>query len=292
LAASNDSEIAMSNPRPSAADKRRTFRSLHESGCIVIPNPWNVGSARYLQSLGFKALASTSAGFAHSVGYADGELPRDMVLGHLRELAAAVDVPLNADFENGYDDDPDEVAENVRLCIDTGVAGLSIEDATSDPNIPLYDFDLALARVKAARAAIDKAGGDVVFTARTEGFIRGRPDLDETIRRLKAFADAGADCLYSPGIRTREQIEATVKAVAPKPINFLNSGAFGFTVNDLAAMGVRRISVGGTLSRVAMHAFIQSARAIATEGKFDSFAGVVSNPELNAFFSADRKTRA
>jgi 2-methylisocitrate lyase-like PEP mutase family enzyme len=282
----------MSNPRPSVADKRRTFRTLHESGCFVIPNPWNVGSARYLQGLGFKALASTSAGFAHSVGYADSEVPRDMMLDHLRELAAATDVPLNADFENGYADDPDEVAENVCLCIDTGVGGLSIEDATSNPNIPLYDFDLALKRVKAARAAIDKAGGAVVFTARTEGFIRGRPDLDETIRRLRAFADAGADCLYSPGIRTREQIEATVKAVAPKPVNFLNSGAFGFTVNDIAAMGVRRISVGGTLSRVAMHAFIQSARAIATEGKFDSFAGVVSNPELNAFFSADRKTRA
>lgn len=282
----------MSHPRPSAADKRRTFRRLHESGCFVIPNPWNVGSARYLQSLGFKALASTSAGFAHSAGYADGEVPRDVMLGHLRELAAATDVPLNADFENGYADDPDEVAENVRLCIETGVAGLSIEDATSDPNVPLYDFDLALRRVKAARAAIDKAGGDVVFTARSEGFIRGRPDLDETIRRLKAFADAGADCLYSPGIRTREQIEATVKAVAPKPINFLNSGAFGFTVNDLAAMGVRRISVGGTLSRVAMHAFIQSARAIAAEGRFDSFAGVISNPELNAFFSEDRKARA
>ncbi len=166
---------------------------------------------------------------------------------------------------------PDEVAENVRLCVATGVAGISIEDFTDDDTNPLYDFDLAVKRVRAARDAIDKAGGDVVFTARTEGFIRNRPDLDETIRRLKAFADAGADCLYSPGIKTREQITATIKAVAPKPINFLNSGAFGYTVNDLAALGVRRISVGGTLARVAMHAFIQSARQIAQDGKFDSF---------------------
>ncbi len=269
------------------SDKRRTFRALHQSGCFVIPNPWNVGSARYLQGLGFKALATTSSGYAHSQGFADGEQSCDEVLAHFREIAAATDVPVNADFEDGFADDPDKVAANVKRCIDTGVAGLSIEDSTGDPDQPLYDFDLALARVKAARAAIDKAGGDVVFTARTEGFIRGRPDLAETIRRLKAFADAGADCLYSPGIKTREQIEATIKAVAPKPINFLNSGAFGFTVQDLAAMGVRRISVGGTLARVAMNAFIKSAREIATEGKFDSFAGVLSNAELNKFFHDD-----
>jgi 2-methylisocitrate lyase-like PEP mutase family enzyme len=281
----------MAAARPSTADKRRTFRKLHDSGCFVIPNPWNVGTARYLQGLGFKALATTSAGHAHSQGYADGAQSIDEVLAHYRELAAATDVPLNADFENGFADDPDGVAANVTRCIATGVAGLSIEDSPSTTAFPLYDFDLALARVKAARAAIDKAGGDVVFTARTEGFIRGRPDLDETIRRLKAFADAGADCLYSPGIRTREQIEATVKAVGGKPVNFLNFTALGFTVNDLAGMGVRRISVGGTLSRVAMDAFIKSARAIATEGKFDSFAGVISNPELNKFFSEDRESR-
>ena len=200
-------------------------------------------------------------------------------------------MPVNADFEGGYADEPDEVAENVRLCVETGVAGLSIEDFTGDQANPLYDFDLAVKRVKAARDAIDKAGGDVVFTARTEGFIRDRPDLDETIRRLKAFADAGADCLYSPGIKTREQIEATVKAVAPKPINFLNSGAFGFTVKDLAALGVRRISVGGTLARVAMHAFIKSARQISQDGKFDGFAGVVTNAELNKFFHDDLPRR-
>mgnify|MGYP001556880585 FL=1 len=274
-----------------AADKRHTFRTLHQSGCFVIPNPWNVGTARYLQGLGFKALATTSSGFAHSQGYADGAQTCDQVLAHFAEIAAATDVPVNADFENGYADDIGRMAENVTRCIETGVAGLSIEDFTGDDANPLYDFDTALARVKAARAAIDKAGGDVVFTARTEGFIRGRPDLDETIRRLKAFADAGADCLYSPGIKTREQIEATVKAVAPKAINFLNSSAFGFTVKDLADMGVRRISVGGTLARVAMHAFIKAAKEIAKDSKFDSFGGVVSNAELNKFFNNDRANR-
>ncbi len=277
---------------PSPVDKRRTFRALHQIGCFVIPNPWNVGTARYLQGLGFKALATTSSGYAHSQGLSDGEVTRDMMLAHFREIAQAADVPVNADFEGGFAHDPAGVGENVRLCVETGVAGLSIEDSTGDPNQPLYDFDLALARVKAARAAIDRAGGDVVFTARTEGFIRGRPDLAETIRRLKAFADAGADCLYSPGIKTREQIEATVQAVAPKPVNFLNSGAFGITVNEIAAMGVRRISVGGTLARVAMDAFIKSAREIAKDGKFDRFAGVISNPELNKFFSDDRAKRS
>jgi 2-methylisocitrate lyase-like PEP mutase family enzyme len=276
---------------PSVAEKRATFRKLHEAGCFVIPNPWNVGSARYLQHLGFKALATTSSGFAHAQGYADGAVPREMVLAHLREIAQAADVPLNADFEGGYADRPEGVAESVRLCVETGVAGLSIEDSTDDDSNPLYDFDLALARVRAARSAIDKAGGDVIFTARTEGFIRGRPDLDETIRRLKAFADAGADCLYSPGIRTREQIVAVVRAVAPKPVNLLVSAALGFTVADVAAMGVRRISVGGTLARVAFNALMRSARELAEQGRFDSFAGVVANAELNALFREDRKKR-
>jgi 2-methylisocitrate lyase-like PEP mutase family enzyme len=275
----------------STTEKCRAFRALHQSGCFVIPNPWNVGSARYLQGLGFKALATTSSGYAHSQGYSDGEVTRDMMLAHCRELANAADVPVNADFENGFADDPEEVAANVRLCVDTGVAGLSIEDSTGDDANPLYDFDLAVKRVRLTRDAIDKAGGAVVFTARTEGFIRNRPDLDETIRRLKAFADAGADCLYSPGIKTREQIVATIKAVAPKPINFLNSAPFGYTVDDLAALGVRRISVGGTLARVAMHAFVQSARQIAQEGKFDSFSGVMSNAELNKFFHDDLSRR-
>ena len=273
------------------SEKRRAFRALHQSGCFVIPNPWNVGSARYLQGLGFKALATTSAGFAHAQGYSDGDVTRDMMLAHFREISQATDVPVNADFEGGYADDPDEVAENVRLCVATGVAGISIEDYTEDDANPLYDFDLAVKRVRAARDAIDKTGGEVVFTARTEGFIRNRPDLHETIRRLKAFTDAGADCLYSPGIKTREHITATVKAVAPKPINFLNSGAFGYTVDDLAALGVRRISVGGTLARTAMHAFIQAARQIAQEGKFEAFAGVISNAELNKFFHDDLPRR-
>ena len=281
----------MPSSRPSTADKRRTFRKLHESGCFVIPNPWNVGSARYLQGLGFKALASTSSGFAHAQGFADGVVPRDMMLVHFREIAEATDVPLNADFEGGFADDPESVAKNVRLCVETGVSGLSIEDSTPDPAVPLYEFDLALARVRAARAAIDKADGDVVFTARSEGFIRGRPDIEETIRRIKAFVAAGADCIYTPGIKTREHIEATVKAAAPKPVNFLNSGSFGFTVSDLAGMGVRRVSVGGSLARVAMHAFIKTARQIANEGKFDSFDGVLPNAELNKFFSEDLKKR-
>ena len=261
----------------SPAEKRRTFRALHQSGCFVIPNPWSVGTARYLQGLGFKALATTSSGHAHAQGYADGEQPRDAVLAHCREIAEAADVPVNADFENGYAEDLGRMAENVTRCIATGIAGLSIEDATGDPSHPLYDFDVALARVKTARAAIDKAGGDVVFTARIEGFIRGRADLAETIRRLKAFADAGADCLYPPGIKTREQIETVVKAVAPLPVNLLMSTAGGLTVKDIADMGVRRISVGGTLARVAMHAFLKSAREIAEQGKFDSFAGVMPN---------------
>jgi 2-methylisocitrate lyase-like PEP mutase family enzyme len=279
----------MSSPRPTIADKRKTFRQLHEAGCFVIPNPWNIGSARYLQGLGFKALATTSSGHAHSQGYPDGAQSRDDVLAHFRELAEATDVPLNADFENGFADDPDGVAENVTRCIATGVAGLSIEDSPHSGTTPLYDFTSSVARVKAARAAIDRAGGDVVFTARAENFIRGVPDIDNAIRRLKAYAAAGADCLYAPGIKTREQIEAVVRAVAPKPVNFLNGGAFGFTVNDLAALGVRRISVGGSLARVAMHAFIHTATEIAKDGKFEGFTGLISNPELNKFFNEDRK---
>jgi 2-methylisocitrate lyase-like PEP mutase family enzyme len=282
----------MTNARPSVADKRQAFRKLHESGCFVIPNPWDVGSARYLQGLGFKALATTSSGHAFSRGFPDGGQTRDAVLAHYRELAAATDVPLNADFENGFADDPDGVAANVTLCIAAGVAGLSVEDAPKSANTPLYDFDLSVERVKAARAAIDRAGGSVVFTARAENFIRGVNDLDDAIRRLKAYRNAGADCLYAPGIKTREQIAAVVQAVAPQPVNFLNGGAFGFTVSDLAAMGVRRISVGGSLARVAMHAFIRTATEIAREGRFDGFAGLVSNAELNKFFSEDRKKLA
>jgi 2-methylisocitrate lyase-like PEP mutase family enzyme len=279
----------MTVSRPSVADKRRTFRKLHESGCFVIPNPWDVGSARYLQGLGFKALATTSAGFAFSKGFPDGQFSRDLALAHCRELAEATDVPLNVDYEGGYADDPDGVAESVRLCVETGIAGLSIEDSTGDPNKPLYDFDLALARVKAARGAIDKAGGDVVFTARTEGFIRGRPDLDETLRRLKAFAAAGADCLYAPGIKTREEIAAVV--AIGKPVNFLTVTT-NYSVSDLAAVGVRRISTGGSLARTAWTGFIRTAREIAEQGTFKGFDGTVSNAELNAFFRRDRKAQS
>jgi 2-methylisocitrate lyase-like PEP mutase family enzyme len=278
----------MDNLRPSVADKRQTFRKLHEAGCFVIPNPWNVGSARYLQGLGFKALATTSSGHAHAQGHPDGAQNRNDVLAHFRELVEATDIPVNGDFENGFADDPSGVAENVTRCIATGVAGLSIEDSPKSAT-PLYDLDLAVARVKAARAAVDSAGGDVVFTARAENFIRGVPDLDDAIRRLKAYKAAGADCLYAPGITTREQIEAVVKAVTPTPVNFLNGGALGFTVNDIAAMGVRRISVGGSLARVAMDAFVRTATAIAKEGRFDGFAGLISNAELNRFFREDRK---
>jgi 2-methylisocitrate lyase-like PEP mutase family enzyme len=280
----------MSSVRPTTADKRKIFRKLHESGCFVIPNPWNVGTARYLQGLGFKALATTSAGVAHAQGYPDGGLSRDAALAHYRELADAADVPLNADFENGFADDPDGVAENVTRAIATGIAGLSIEDSPNDGSTPLYDFEASVARVKAARRAIDRAGGDVVFTARAENFIRGVPDLDDTIKRLKAYKDAGADCLYAPGIKTREQIEKVVQAAAPKPVNFLASGAFGLTVADLAALGVRRISVGGSLARAAMAAFIRTASEIAKDGTFDGFAGLITNAELNEFFANDRKT--
>ena len=281
----------MSNSRPTTAEKRQAFRKLHEAACFVIPNPWNVGTARYLQGLGFKALATTSAGHAHSLGFPDGGQSVDAVLAHYRELAEATDVPLNADFENGFADDPDGVAVNVTRCIATGVAGLSVEDSPKDAR-PLYELDAAVARVKAARAAVDRAGGEVVFTARAENFIRGVPDLDDVIRRLKAYAAAGADCLYAPGIRTREQIEAVVKAVAPKPVNFLAGWAMEFKVNDIAAMGVRRISVGGSLARAAMHAFVKTATEIANAGKFDGFDGLISNAELNKFFSEDRKSLA
>ena len=276
---------------PSPVDKRKAYRKLHESGCFVIPNPWDIGSARYLQHLGFKALASTSAGYAFAQGLPDNAVGLEMMLEHLRELCAATDVPVNADFEGGYAHEPDKVAENVRLCIETGVAGLSIEDSTGGKAKPLYDLDAAVARIRAARSAIDKAGGDVVFTGRAECFLVGRPDLDETIARLKAYAAAGADCLYAPGIRTREQIDAVVKAVAPKPVNLLMPANLGLTVADAAALGVRRISVGGTLARVAWGAVIKSAKQIMDEGRFDSFADAAPHPDLNAFFRDDMAKR-
>lgn len=276
---------------PSTADKRRAFRKLHESGCFVIPNPWDVGSARFLQHLGFKALASTSLGYAFAAGYADGEVPRDVMLKHLTELAAACDVPLNADFEGGYADAPEDVAESVALCVKTGVSGLSIKDSTGDKANPLYPFDLAVARIKAARAAIDKSGEDVMLTARTEGFIRGRPDIDETLRRLKAFAEAGADCLYAPGIRTRDEVATVVKAVSPKPVNVLIGWPSDLTVSGIAALGARRISVGGALARCAWGGFVRAARQLADGGCFGGFADAAPAADLNAFFREDRAKR-
>jgi 2-methylisocitrate lyase-like PEP mutase family enzyme len=277
---------------PTTAEKRSRYRRLHESGCFVLPNPWDVGSARYLQRLGFEALASTSAGFAFTQGRPDGAVSRDATLTHLGELAAATDVPLNADFENGYAHEPEGVAENVRLCVATGVAGLSIEDSTGERATPLYDLHLAVARIRAARATLDRVAGDVVLTARAECFLVGVTDLEEVIRRLGAYAAAGADCLYAPGLRTREQIAAVVKAVAPKPVNVLVGGPIGLTVADLAALGVRRISTGGALARAAWGGFLSAAKPLAQQGRFDALAAAAPHPELNGFFRQDLAKRS
>jgi 2-methylisocitrate lyase-like PEP mutase family enzyme len=277
--------------RPSIAEKRRSFRQLHQSGCFVIPNPWDIGSARFLQSLGFKALASTSSGFAWSRGYPDGPVPRDQVLAHLREMVEATDVPVNADFQNGYAHEPEAVAENVRLAVDTGVAGLSIEDSTADAAKPLYDLDTAVARMRAARRAIDSSGADTLLVGRAECFLVGRPDLDQTIARLKAYGQAGADCLYAPGITTRPQIEAVVRAVAPKPVNLLLGFPSELTVKEVAAMGVRRISVGGALARAAWAGFMRTARLIAEQGSFAGFAEAAAGRDLDSFFRDDLTKR-
>src|SRR5215471_14571159 len=275
----------------STFDARAAFRKLHDSGCFVIPNPWDVGTAHYLRHCGFKALATTSAGAAFGMGLPDGSVMRDMMLAHIRTIVDATELPVNADFESGYAHAPETVAESVSLCVETGVAGLSIEDATGEKTKPLYDLDTAVARMRAARRAIDQSGADVMLVGRAECFLVGCPDLDETIVRLKAYASAGADCLYAPGIRTAEQIAAVVEAVAPKPVNVLMSAATGLTVADLAALGVRRISVGGALARVAWGAFMRAARQIAAEGRFDDFANAVSMAEINGFFRDDFKGR-
>lgn len=279
----------MADPRPSIADRRRTFKQLHEGGCFVIPNPWDVGSARFLQGLGFKALATTSSGFAWSQGRPDNGISRDMALAHLRDIVAATDLPVNADFESGFAVDAAGVAESVRLAVGTGVAGLSIEDSTGDAARPLYELSVAVERIRAARAAIDQTGGDTLLVGRAECFFVGRPDLGEAIERLKAYAHAGADCLYAPGIRTREQITAVVAAVAPKPVNLLVGSTTDLTMQDISALGVRRVSVGGALARSAWGGFIRAARSIAEQGKFDGFANAASGNELNAFFAGDRK---
>lgn len=273
-------------PTPTTADKRKAFHALHASGCFVIPNPWDVGSARYLQGLGFKALASTSSGMAWSMGHPDNRVQREHVLTHLRTLVDATDLPVNADFESGFGVDPAGVAESVALAVDTGVAGLSIEDSTGDAAQPLFPLDEAVARLRAARRAIDQHGGDTLLVGRAEGFLWGRPDLDETIARLQAYAQAGADCLYAPGLSTREQIAAVVQAVAPKPVNLLiSSPASGLTVADAQALGVRRISVGGALARSAWGGFLRAAQLIADEGRFDGFADAASGAALNGFFA-------
>ena len=270
-----------------ATDRTRVFRQLHESGCFVIPNPWDLGSARVLVQLGFKALATTSSGLAWSMGRSDNALSLGDVLAHIGSIAHAVDVPVNADFEGGFAIDPAAVAVNVSAATATGVAGLSIEDSTGDPLSPLFEFSLAVERIRAARSAIDGTGSGVFLTARSEGFIVGRPDLVETIRRLTAYAEAGADCLYAPGIRSASEIAAVVGAVAPKPVNVL-VGADFTTVTELARMGVRRISVGGALARTAWSGFLQAAKEISDHGTFQGLARAVPFADINGRFASTR----
>lgn len=275
------------------AERRARFRRLHESGCFLIPNPWDVGSARFLQSLGFQALATTSSGSAFAQGREDGGLTLDETLAQIRTIVDACDLPVNADFEDGHGADEDELARNVQRCVETGVAGLSIEDSTGDPARPLYSFDEAVRRMRVARAAIDATSSDVLLVGRAECYLTGHPrPLEEAIRRLVAYAEAGADCLYAPGARTRDDIEAIVRAVAPKPVNVLVGWASELTLDQLGEMGVRRVSVGGALAATAWTAFMHAAKELA-RGRFDGFAGNVSSREINAFFRADvagRKT--
>ena len=265
------------------ADKRASFRKLHESGCFVLPNPFDAGTAKALQQLGFKAIASTSAGFAWSIGKADNRVTADEVCDHLTALCAAVDLPVNADFEGGFAREPEKVSANVARAVKTGVAGLSIEDSTGDKANPVYDRALAVARIKAARAAIDADNSGVMLVGRCEAFLWGQPDLKLVIDRLLAYAEAGADCLYAPGIKTREEITAVVKAVHPKPVNLL-IGASGLSLNEAAELGVRRISVGGSLARMAWAGFVRAAREMAEKGTFAELAGGYPGGELNKMF--------
>lgn len=271
-------------PMPnSTSDKRAAFRRLHENGCFVLPNPWDIGSAKMLQGLGFKALASTSAGFAWSIARADNQVTCDDVLAHLSALCAATDLPVNADFEGGFADAPEAVAANVTRAIATGIAGLSIEDSTGDKAAPLYDTPLAVERIRASRAAIDGSGSDVLLVGRCEGFLVGQTDLNWVISRLVAYAEAGADCLYAPGIRTREQIADVVKALHPKPVNLL-IGWPGLTVQEVADLGVRRISVGGALARAAWGGAMRAVREIMEKGTFAEFGNGYPAAELNKAF--------
>jgi len=274
--------------------RRRAFKALHEAGCFVIPNPWDVGSARYLQQLGFTALATTSAGFAFSHGLPDSEgaLTCERNLAYIADIAGAVDVPVNADFASGYGASPQDVADNVTRCIAAGVAGLSIEDATGDPSSPLYELPLAIEHVRAAREAIDQSCAEVLLTARTECFHVGHHDaLRESVRRLQAFAEAGADVLFAPGPHDPTPIKALVDAVRPKPINVLVVRDSGLSVADIAALGVRRISVGGALALAAWTGFARAAQKLKSEGSFAGFAGLMSYPDINGFFVTDYRSR-
>ena len=264
-------------------DRIHAFRALHQSGCFVIPNPWDVGSARILAQLGFSALATTSSGFAWTLGRADNHVTLDAVLAHLRAMTASVDIPFNADFEGGFAVEPADVAVNVTAAAVTGVAGLSIEDSTGDDANPLFEFALAVERVRAARQAIDASGTGVLLTGRSEGFVAGRPDLKETIRRLTAYAEAGAECLFAPGLRTMEEIRAVVSAVAPRPVNVLVGSGFT-TVAELEQAGVRRISVGGALARTAWGAFYEAATEIRDKGVFSRMGSGVPFASMNDFF--------
>ena len=261
----------------------RTFRDLHERGCFILPNPWDIGSARVLEQLGFKALATTSAGFAWSMGHADDQVSVEMTLDHLRAISQAVDVPINADFGSGFGIAPDAVAAHVRDATTTGIAGLSIEDSTGDPSRPLFDFTLAVERIAAARQAIDESRIGILLTGRSEGFIAGRPDIDETLRRLTAYAAAGADCLYAPGLRTMADVRTLVAAVAPRPVNVLVTSDFT-TLAELRDAGVRRVSVGGALARTAWTGFLQAAREIAEHGTFTSLSGATPGATINQLF--------
>lgn len=276
-------------PHPTVSQKRALFREMHQSGCFVLPNPWDTGSAHLLAGLGFKALATTSSGYAWSCGRPDGQLSRAETLAHMRHMVQATHLPVNADFESGFADTPEGVIDSVRLAVDTGVAAISIEDATGNPDAPLRSLSESVERMIAARTAIDATGGDTLLVGRAENFFVGVPDLDDTILRLQAYANAGADCLYAPGIRTREQIKAVVAAVAPKPVNVLIGWPGDLTVQDLAELGVRRISVGGALARTAWDGFMRTARMIAEQGRFDGFAQAIPGAEMNALFSNTTK---
>jgi 2-methylisocitrate lyase-like PEP mutase family enzyme len=268
------------------ASARKRFRALHESGCFVMPNAWDRGSAMALASLGFPALATTSSGFAWTRGLNDGEaaVSREEALLHIRDLSEATELPVNADFQSCYGKDPEEVAESVRLCVATGTAGLSIEDASGDSERPLFEIGRAVERVAAARAAIDGTGSGVVLTARAECFLYAHPSLEDALKRLRAYAAAGADVLYAPGITTREEIAAVVEAAAPKPVNVLVWQDTGITREELEELGVRRISVGGALARAAWTGFLGAARTLAEKGSFDGFRGLVTSKELVSLF--------